>query len=88
MVKDTKIKIANTLGITAAIGWVLCSVFVAITPKLSMDILQLWFHGLDIQQLGVKTVTLGSFILGGVTFIIASWFTGYVLGLVWEKLSK
>lgn len=79
---------ANALALTTVVVWVVCALFVALLPDLSVTIVKWWSHGLDYTALGVRQVTLGGFILGGVTLTIAGWLFGYLLGWSLEYFGK
>lgn len=86
--KLTKKSLANALGLTIAIVWAVCSVFVALLPDFSMVVTKWWMHGMDITLLGNWNLNLANFLLGGITLAISGWLFGYVLGWSLEYFSE
>ncbi|GMR19024.1 MAG: hypothetical protein BMS9Abin34_148 [Patescibacteria group bacterium] len=85
--KLDKLVLANTLGLTVSILWVLCALAVWLLPDLSLVVTKWWLHGLDISVLGSWGLTLENFLLGGLTLGASFWVVGYVFGWSWEKAS-
>lgn len=82
------IMMANVWGLTAATLFVICAVIVMVYPGFVEAIFKTWTHGMDITILGVRKVTLGDFLFGGVTFTASAWGTGYLSGWFWNMLNK
>jgi hypothetical protein len=82
-----KLALANAFGLTTAILWVLCSLFVFIFPELSLTVTEWMLHGLDLASLGAFNLTLSNFVLGGVSLVASAWVTGLVLGWSLEILA-
>jgi len=79
---------ANALAVTSAILYVFCRIAVSLFPDLSMAIAQSWFHGLEVSQVSGWSLSMGSFVLGLVSFAITAWFTGYLFAKVYNFFSK
>ena len=79
---------ANALAVTSAILYVFCRIAVSLFPNLSISIAQSWFHGLEISQVTGWSLTIGSFVLGLVTFTIGAWLTGYLFAKVYSYFAK
>lgn len=86
--KTDKLVIANTLSLATAILWIICTITVLILPDFSLTVTKWWMHGLDISIMGSWALTLGNFLLGGVTLTGSAWITGYIFGWSWEVLNK
>jgi len=74
---------ANALAVTSAILYVFCRIAVSLFPDLSVAIAQSWFHGLETSQVTGWSLSIGSFVLGLVSFTIAAWLTGYLFAKVY-----
>lgn len=83
--KPTKLVIANTVALWAAVAWVTCTVFVWLLPGFSGTILSWWTHGRWLAS--DINITFISFIAGAVTLVIAAWIYGWLFGWSWEKVS-
>lgn len=86
--KLDKVIIANSLALTTAVLWVLCTIIVAVLPDFSLAVTEWWMHGLDVSVMGTWSLNVANFVLGGFTLVISAWVSGYVFGWVWEALSK
>ena len=84
--KANTTKLANAFALTLAILWTLCSFFVWLLPDLSLQITSWWMHGMDLSVMGSWRLTIGNFLLGGITAVISAWVTGWVLGWTWQAV--
>lgn len=80
--------LANAFGLTTAIMWVLCALFVLIFPVFSWTVTGWWLMGADISGLSSYMLNWNNFIWGGLTLVVSMWVTGWVFGWSWEWLSK
>lgn len=83
-----KVTLANAFAITTTASWIICSLFVAVFPKLSYFITLWWFHGLFASPMGDMKVTLSSVIFGGFFLAAFAWIAGYVFGMSMDMLQK
>lgn len=86
MKKNNNALLANAFGLAMAILWTLCALFVWLLPDFSLMITSWWMHGMDISVMGGWNLSLGSFLFGGITAVVASWITGWVLGWSWQQV--
>ena len=86
--KNLKIKLANTLALSMGVIWILCALIVWMLPDFSMQVMIWWMHGLDMSALGDWDLTFGSLVYGGLTAILVSWLSGFVIGWSWEKVNN
>lgn len=84
---NIKTSLANTFALAMLVIWVVCSVFVLLLPGLSMTITNAWMHGLDMRVMGEWSFTIGNFVLGGITAVVASYLTGWIVGWSWERVN-
>lgn len=80
--------LANAFALTSAILWSLCSAFIYFLPDFYTTVTDWWLRGLDISILGSRSITWANFAYGGVALVVSMWIAGYILGWVWEMLSK
>lgn len=85
--KLTKELLANAFAMTGGVWWVACSLFTWFVPGFSMTVATWWFHNLKVEQLGTVSLDMTTFLTGGVSFVIAAWFSGYVFGWSLEYFS-
>ncbi len=83
-----KVTLANAFALTTVIVWVVCSAFILLLPDFSLTVVRWLFMGLDISALGRFNLDFTTFLLGGVTAVVSTWITGYVLGWSIEFFSK
>lgn len=86
--KFTKESLANALGLTTAVAWVVCSASVALLPTVSLKVTEWWLHGLSIAPLGNWNLNLAGFLGGGIILTISAWLFGYLLGWNLEYFSQ
>lgn len=81
---------ANAAAVTVAILYVACRVLVLLVPDLFLEITRTWFHGIDISKIAATTSAgdLGSFVLGLVTSVAASWVVGYIFAKTYNYFLK
>lgn len=86
--KSDTTRLANAFGLAMVILWTVCSVFIWLLPDLAWQITSWWMHGMDLSAMGNWDLTLGNFLLGGITAVISAWVTGWVLGWAWQVLGR
>ena len=86
--KIDKIVLANTLAITVAFAWTICTLAVAFFPALSFQITQWLTHGLVLRQMGEVNVTFYGYFIVGIVLMSYAWISAYIFGSVWEFMSK
>jgi len=80
--------VANALGVTIGVIYIVCAGAVILLPDISMTVAQSWFHGLDLSKISGFTVNPGSFILGLVTSVGGSWLVGFLFATVYNYFLK
>ncbi|MDP3724516.1 MAG: DUF5676 family membrane protein [bacterium] len=86
--KLDKIVLANALGLTGAILWVICLLLITLFPGLVGLGTRMWFHAIGMSAAPAGNLTITDAIFGGITFIAASWLIGFLFAWIWEALSK
>jgi hypothetical protein len=82
------IPLANAAAIVAAILYVLCALFVAIAPGAFAEVVQSWFHGVQLADMEADGagVTAGRFLLGVATFVATTWASAAALAALYNRL--
>lgn len=78
--------LANAAGALGAAYYLACYVVALILPDLYKSIAASWFHMLDLSA-AWKSVPEG-LVLGVVTFTAASWVSGWLLAVAYNKFIK
>ncbi len=86
--KMDKMVLANTLAITTAFAWTICTLAVAFFPAFSFQFTQWLTHGLVLRQMGDVNVTFYGYFIVGIVLVAFAWIIGYVFGWVWGFMSK
>lgn len=77
---------ANSFAITGAILFIVCRLVVNLFPELMLLVAQSWLHGLQVS--GFWNLTVSVFLLGLISFTATAWITGYLMAMVYNRLSK
>jgi len=77
---------ANAAGVLGAVYYLACYLIASVTPGLYKAVALTWFHMVDFGSLW-RDVPRG-FGLGIISFTLASWVTGYVFAMLYNKLTK
>ena len=76
-------------GITADVISIVCLIFVAIAPIGTVtSVANSLFHGLDVSSIAVKSISLGSSVLGLVILFLLGAVSGYVFAFAYNKISE
>ncbi len=82
-------KLANAAAITTLILYVVCTLFVAVAPQLSMTILTGAMHlPSAADALGEVNVTLGGFLLGLIPLVIYAYVGAYLIVTLYNRSMK
>lgn len=80
--------LANSLAITSALAWIVCSIFIWILPDLTL-------YATRTQMMGMMGVSptgfsldFQTFLAGGIIFVIIMWLFGFVWGTLYQKFDK
>lgn len=79
---------ANALAATAGILYTVCRVLVTLFPEGAYIVARLWLHGLILDKAGEWNWTLLEFLLGLISFTIATWLAGYLFATIYNKLLR
>lgn len=80
--------LGNALAIVGGAWFLACALIALSAPDLLTGIGGLWFHGIDWESLPANTPTPGTILVGLLTFLAASWATGYSFGWLYNKLAR
>ena len=81
--------IALAVGITTALVYAVCLIFVAIFPLETVVAIGNYFvHGIDISSIAAKNITLAKSIIGLVTVSLSSAITGYIFALTYNWIAE
>ena len=86
--KNNTMKLANAFALAMAVLWVLCSAVIWLLPSFSWTVTGWWMHGMDLSAMGSWNLTVGNFLLGGITAAVSAWVTGWVLGWSWQTVGN
>ncbi len=87
--KLNAVKLANAVAVTILILYVACTIFVAVAPEFSMNILAGAMHLPDAATtLGTVEVTVGGFLLGLIPLIIYGYVAAYLVATLYNRSVK
>lgn len=86
--KRSPVQYACVWGLTSAVVWAVCALFVVFFPDASGIIFKSWIHRVNIELLGSWKMTIGNFLFGGVTLTASAGALGYVYGWLWKMVGK
>lgn len=79
--------VALSVGITTALIYLACLIFVAIFPlQTVIAVGNLFVHGIDISSIATKNLTFARSVTGLVVVSLSSAITGYVFALLYNWL--
>lgn len=77
---------AKGFGVLGAVYFVACYFVALFTPGLYKAIAATWFHMLDLSSAWKNAP--GGFVLGFVSFTLASWVSGWLLAKAYNSFTK
>lgn len=81
--------LALAAAATTGLAYVICAVFVALFPALSVKILGAMLHLLNLEQLlGEANVTLGGFLVGLLPLVLYAYLGAWLFGWVYNRVAK
>lgn len=81
--------VSLSFAITMVILYLLCALFVYISPQAFLAFLNNWAHGMDLTMIvSPRPFTFTSFIIGLVSIFIASLVFGYLFSAIYNALSR
>jgi hypothetical protein len=80
------VPLANASAIVAALLYVLCAIFVAVAPGISLAVLRSWFHGVELSLLAGAGMSAGGLMLGITTLVATAWVSAAALAALYNRL--
>ncbi len=81
--------VALAFGITVALVYVVCLIFVAIFPLQTVITIGNYFvHGIDISSIAIKNITFGRSITGLIVVSLSSAVIGYVFAYLYNWIGE
>ena len=78
--------VAYSLAAVSGIIYVVCATLITIAPEATMGFFGSMFHGINIQLIAQKTVSLGSTVVGFIEIVIGSLVTGWLFAWIYNKI--
>lgn len=78
--------LANASAVLVAVVYVVCALFVAVLPDLSLAVAGSWFHGIDLESIWTGTPR-GNFVLGLVSAVVLSWLGAWAFARVYNRFA-
>lgn len=79
---------ANALATVAGGLYLICAIWTLVSRDSFIGVIGTWAHGVDLNALPAKTPDFGTLIIGFITFVIASWLTGYAFVYAFNYFAK
>lgn len=79
--------VAYALAAVSGILYILCAIFVAIAPDATLGLFASLFHGINIELIAQKSVSLGSTIVGFIEIVIGSLISGWLFARLYNKFA-
>lgn len=79
---------ANALAVVGGALYLICAVWSFISRESFMAIFNTWTHTVDLSRLPTRQPDFGSILIGLITFVIASWVTGYAFAYIYNYFAK
>lgn len=86
--KINEIAFAKSLGFLAGVSYTVCVLGFWLFSRFTMGLFDLWFHGVDLTALPIKTGGVGSVIVGLVSFTLLGWVSGLIMARSYNKFNK
>lgn len=72
---------------TAAILYLLCALFVYLSPLAFLALINTWAHGIDLTEIAAsRPFTATAFFTGLISIFVVSFLTGAVFSIIYNKL--
>lgn len=86
--KHNPMATANAVGVTTAVIFVACRLFVGLFPDFMFSIAQSWFHGIELTRLAEWNLTPATFIWGLLSSTAFAWTAGYLFAYFYNIFVK
>lgn len=81
--------IALSVGLTAALVYLVCLIFVAVSPLQTVITVGNYFmHGIDISSIATKDISPAKSLIGLILTFVASAATGYMFAILYNWLKE
>lgn len=81
--------VAIAVGMTTALVYIVCLIFVAVFPLETVVTVGNYFvHGIDISSIAAKSITIEKSVIGLIIASISSAVTGYIFALLYNWIAK
>ncbi len=81
--------VAFAVGITTALVYLVCLIFVAVFPlEMIVTIGNYFVHGIDISSIATKNITIAKSIIGLVVVSLSGAVTGYIFALLYNWIGE
>jgi len=80
---------AHAVSIALGAGFTICGLLAFILPDAFFAIVASWFHMINLELIrSTEPMSVGTFIIGVVTFIFSAWISAYTSAYFYNKLAK
>lgn len=79
---------ANALAVVGGGLYLLCAAWSLASRESFVAIFNTWSHTVELSGLPAKQPDFGSVLIGLVTFVIATWLTGYAFAYAYNYFAK
>ncbi|MBI5885688.1 MAG: hypothetical protein HZB85_03795 [Deltaproteobacteria bacterium] len=84
---NTKV-VSLSFALTVVLLYLLCALFVYLSPIGFLAFINTWAHGIDLTGIAAsRPFTAADFLIGLVSIFIASFLTGAVFSVIYNRLS-
>lgn len=81
--------IALSVGITTALVYLVCLIFVAIFPlQTTITVGNYFVHGIDISSIATKNITLAKSLIGLIAVSLSAAVTGYIFAFMYNWIGE
>ena len=79
--------VAYSLAAVSGIFYIICAALIAIAPEATIKLFGSLFHGINIELIAQKTISLGSAIAGFIEIVFGSLLTGWLFAAIYNYFS-
>ncbi len=79
-------KTGLSLGIVAAVFYVVCALLIYIAPTATMAVFNSMFHGVDFTKIAKTSFTFGETLIGLIVIFVTACLAGALFAWVYNKL--
>lgn len=78
--------VAFSLAGVSGLLYIVCAVLIAIAPEAIMNLFGSLFHGINLELIAQKTISLGSVIVGLIEILAGSLISGWLFAQIYNKI--